>query len=120
MSTTALTKATERLERLKQSISKHKEAGKAALRRGGLGGAVLAGTAIAAVVDAVMTENSTTGDALLPGTEVPANAAIGGALFFAGLAGLADDYSDHAALIGAGMLAPKVYEIVRNAAEKRG
>lgn len=121
MSSTALTRATEKLERMKASIAKHKETAKGAIRRGGLVGAAGAGVVAAAGLDAVMTENSSTAEAIVPGTDdVPMNAAIGAIAIVAGIAGMADEYSDHVALFGLGMLAPKIYGGVRGAVEKRG
>jgi hypothetical protein len=121
MSSQALTRATEKLERLKAGLAKHKEQAKGAIRRGGYAGAVAAGVAGAAVLDAVMTENSTTAEAVLPGTDnVPLNTAVGALALVAGLAGMGDEYSDHLALIGVGMLSPKIYGTVRAAVEKRG
>ena len=121
MSSQALTRATEKLERLKSSMAKHKEAAKGAVRRGGLVGAVAVGIAGAATIDAVMTENSTTEPAILPGTkDVPLNGALGGLLILAGVAGMADEYSDHVALTGVGLLAPQIYGGVRGFVEKRG
>ena len=119
MASSALEKATTRLEAYKARFEKYKERGLASIKRGGLVGSVAAGAAAAGVVDGMLGDGSD-GTAMLPGdSEIEVNTAAGLVLLVGGLAGMADDYSDHVALAGVGLLAPKIHSATRKFTEAK-
>lgn len=83
--------------RLRASLANKRQEAKHAARTANNAVLTVAGGALAGAVAAKMP--------YLPGTTVPAPAALGAGLVVAAMSGMLDDQSDFAASVGAGMLA---------------
>lgn len=124
MADTTLTKSDyrERWERAKKMTARMREEGQAITRRGINGMLTVSGGATVGAMRGFWGAK-TTGDVLIPGTEIEADAAIGTALSLGATLGLAGDLSDFAGSYGYGMLAAvsarEVEAAIRKAAAKK-
>jgi hypothetical protein len=89
-----------KFERLRSQLSNARQEIKAGARIGTTSLLTNGGAIIAGWINAKMP--------VIPNTEFPTNGLLGSGLVVASMAGLFDEYSDHAAAVGNGLLAPLI------------